>query len=83
MMLQKVYSHTSKQWIKCNWFECDKDGYENFKTVLHDHGKHIACSSPLATHINYIFCCESHRDYYMNSPRAHWNLPAGAKRVVR
>lgn len=78
-VLRKVRSLTTGNWIRCNWFDCDKDGYENFKSVLHDHARGIPCSSPLASHINYVFCSERHADYYSNSVANMWNLPAGKK----
>jgi hypothetical protein len=84
-MLQRVWSRTNYQWIKCNWGPfggCDRDGYEQFKGVLHDHAKWVACDSPLATHINYVFCSQQHKDYYANSHRSLFNLPPGAKKII-
>jgi hypothetical protein len=81
VMMQRVWSKTSEQWIKCNWCR-EKDGFENFKTILHDHSKLIPCSHYLATHINYIFCSQNCMNYYTNAPRDNNNLPAGAKHVV-
>ena len=80
-MLQRVWSKTSEKWIRCNWFECDKDGFEQFKMVVHDHSKLIPCDHYLAEHVNYIFCSERHLNYYVESPRNHFNLPAGKKTV--
>lgn len=83
VMLKRVWSKTNERWIRCNWQQgqCTKDGYENFKFVVHDHSKLIPCHWPAACHINYIFCCELHRDYYANSHISLWNLPPGAKKV--
>lgn len=81
MHLKRVWSKTSEKWIQCNWFECSRDGYNNFRYIVHDHSHLIPCNHHLATHVNYIFCCERHREYYENSPRNHWNLPAGKKTV--
>lgn len=79
--LKRVWSKTSEKWIRCNWFECDRNGYDNFKFIVHDHSDLIPCSHRLAEHVNYIFCCERHMEYYVESPRNHWNLPAGKKNV--
>lgn len=79
-VLKKVRSLTTGNWIQCNWFDCQKDGFENFKSVLHDHARGIPCNSPLAAHINYIFCSERCADFYSNSVNSMWNLPAGKKK---
>lgn len=79
--LRRVWSKTSEKWIQCNWFECDKDGYENHKAVFHDHPDQILCNDPRATHINYVFCSKRHMMYYVNSNLDLWNLPSGMKNI--
>lgn len=76
-MLKKVLSFSSGTWIKCNWFECDKPGYELHKTVFHEHAKNIACHDPRAGHVNFIFCSERHRQLYLHSHISLGDLPPG------
>lgn len=74
---KKILSASSGTWIQCNWFECEKPGYELYKTVLHEHAKNLPCDHMLSEHVNFVFCSERHRQYYLNSPKAHGNLPKG------
>lgn len=78
-VMQRVWSYTSERWIQCNWFECEKDGYEQYKMVQHDHAEDIACGDLPGEHVNFVFCSERHLRYYANSVDDLWNLPAGYK----
>lgn len=78
-VMQRVWSYVNDQWIQCNWFECDKDGFEQYKAIQHDHHPDIRCGNAPTEHTNYIFCSERHLRYYQNSVKDLWNLPAGMK----
>jgi hypothetical protein len=64
---KKVLSRDSERWLICCWDTCDNDGYELYKAIFHDHPKGMNCNSPLATHLNYVFCCENHRLFFGKS----------------
>lgn len=87
-MPKRVHSFTSDGWIRCNWMgtpqsgPCEKQGYELYKAVFHEHARTIPCDSPYATHINYVFCCEAHKQLYRNSVHDLGNLPPGFKGVL-
>lgn len=79
---RKVLSASSGNWIPCCWFECEKPGYELYKTVFHEHAKNLACDHPMSQHVNFVFCSERCRQYYLNSHIAMGQLPAGYKKVI-
>jgi len=68
--------------VRCAWFECDKDGFELYKSVFHEHRRDMACNDPRSEHVNFIFCCERHKQYYLHSHIDMNNLPAGFKTVL-
>lgn len=68
------------RFITCAWTECEKHGYELFKAVFHDHS--TPCDHPAAKHVNYVFCSERHKQYWVNSHRSMWQLPAGSRHVL-
>lgn len=74
---KKVYSHGSGLWIQCSWFECQKDGYELYKTIFHEHARSVPCNSSMAEHVNFVFCSERHKQYFLNSHLSMGNLPKG------
>jgi len=80
VMLQKVMSGSSGEWITCVWCRLqgeDRPGYELFKSVFHEHAREIPCDDPRAAHINFVFCSELHKQYYRNSHIDMGNLPPG------
>lgn len=79
---RKVLSRTTGTWIQCCWFECEKPGYELYKSVLHEHAKTMTCDHPMSQHVNFIFCSERHRQLYLNSHRNMGQLPPGYKKTV-
>lgn len=85
---RKVHSFTNDGWIRCNWFgtpssgRCEKEGYELYKSVFHEHAREIPCDHPMANHISYVFCSERCKRYYLNSHHDMGNLPAGFKTVL-
>jgi hypothetical protein len=63
--------------VMCAWDNCEAEGYELYKCVVHDHRNYIACDNPSAKHIGYVFCTERHKMYWVNSTRSYGNLPSG------
>jgi len=61
---------------------CDRDGYDLFKVLMHDHARTIACASPLASHSWMIFCSERHRQLFITSHRTLGKLPPGYARTI-
>lgn len=74
-----VLSFSSGDWIKCAWFECEAQGYELYKSVFHEHARTMRCDNPLSQHVNFIFCSERHKQYYLHSHVDLGNLPPGFK----
>ena len=74
-----VFSFSSGEWIRCAWFECDQQGYELYKSVFHEHARTMRCDNPLSQHVNFIFCSERHKQYYLHSHVDMGNLPPGFK----
>ena len=80
VMLQKIRSFSTGGWIKCVWCAMngeDRPGYEMHKTVFHEHARDIACDDPRAQHVNFVFCSERCRQYYLHSHISMGDLPAG------
>lgn len=75
-----VFSHSSGTWIKCVWCAMhgqDNPGYELYKSVFHEHARALPCDHPASQHVNFVFCSERHKQYYLNSHIDMGNLPAG------
>jgi hypothetical protein len=79
---RKVRSFSSEDWITCCWFECDKPGFELYKSVFHEHDKKMRCDDFRSEHINYVFCTERHRQLFLYSHVSMGNLPPGYKKCV-
>lgn len=76
---RKVHSYSSDTWIGCCWFGCEKQGFELYKTVFHEHSRSLTCGNPMAEHVNFIFCTERHKQYFINSRQNFGKLPPGYK----
>jgi hypothetical protein len=79
MMARKVLS-SGGGWIPCVWCHMhgqENRGYELYKSVFHEHSRLMPCDHPLATHINFVFCSERHKQYFRNSHVSMGNLPKG------
>lgn len=82
ILARKVWSPGSQSWIKCCWFYCDKRGFELYKSVFHEHARHLPCDHPMSSHVNFVFCSEKCRQYYLHSHIDMGNLPPGFKTVL-
>jgi hypothetical protein len=80
---RKVLSFSSETWIRCAWFECEREGYELYKSVFHEHASTLACDNPVSSHVHFIFCTERHRQFFRNSHLNFGQLPAGHHYKVR
>lgn len=68
--------HQNGIWIICAWDDCDAQGYELHKIVIHEHVG-SPCDDPYSEHINFLFCSERHKMYHVNSHKNYGKLPAG------
>jgi hypothetical protein len=59
-----------------------RPGYELYKSVFHEHAPSIGCDHPYAEHVNFVFCSERHKQYYLNSHIEMGNLGAGYRSVL-
>lgn len=60
--------HMSGMKIYCGWDECDKQGYEMYHIVDHEHSG-LPCDHPDATHGYMFFCSERHKIWHMDRAR--------------
>lgn len=74
---KKVINHDrGGSYVLCAWADCEKDGYELFKV-------RVNYGTSAAPHVlNYVFCSERHRQYFVHSHRAYGHLPPGHKMSV-
>lgn len=75
---RKVINHDrGGTYVMCAWDTCEKPGYEMFKCVEHDNANGYE-----PKRINYVFCSERHRQYFIHSTVRANDLPAGYKRSI-
>jgi hypothetical protein len=58
--------------VTCGWDTCERQGYELYKVRIND-----AAPGYAPRYINYVFCTERHKMYFVNSTRDCNNLPPG------
>lgn len=66
--------------ISCAWDDCDNDGVYSFRVRV-NYG-HTNATRSAAYNTWYTFCCERHRQYFINSHRDHKNLPDGYRGTI-
>ena len=76
---KKVWSFSSENWITCAWFECTKPGFELYKTILHDHAPGLCL---VGDHVNFVFCGEKHKQFFLHSHKDMGKLPPGFKLAI-
>jgi hypothetical protein len=59
------FDHGGSKHVMCAWDTCEKDGYESHKIVTHENSPGYESKT-----ITYIFCSESHKDYWRASVRS-------------
>lgn len=63
---RKVINHDrGGTFVLCAWSDCGNDGYELHKVRQHVHAGSIPCDDPLASHVNFVFCTERHKQYWL------------------
>jgi hypothetical protein len=68
--------NAGKTFIRCAWDDCEKPGYQ-LHLVRVDYG------APGVPHVlNYVFCSDRHKMYFVHSHRAYGRLPPGWKMSV-
>lgn len=70
-------------YVLCAWDTCERDGLENYKVRVEDSAPQYR-GTPDEKYINYVFCTERHKAYWLASmrPGNNNNLPAGMKRGI-
>jgi hypothetical protein len=65
--------------VMCAWDTCEKDGYENNKVRVN-----TAAKGQEARYMNYVFCSERHKQYWLNNcrPGSRNNLPPGYRQSI-
>jgi hypothetical protein len=66
--------HAGDRHVACAWDDCERDGYETNKVKV-NYGK---VDTPQI--VQYVFCTERHRQFWINSHRSYGKLPPGFKR---
>lgn len=78
---KKIINHDSGtgRHIICAWSDCERDGYESNKVVVH-----TGQSGYEVRDMHYVFCTERHRQYWLHDARPGGgnNLPPGYKRSI-
>lgn len=66
--------HDDGKKVMCAWDTCTNDGYEINKVRAND-----AADGQPPKYIQYVFCCERHRQYWINSTVKYGYLPSGSR----
>lgn len=69
--------HDDGKKVMCAWDTCTNDGYETNKVRVND-----AAEGYAPKYIQYVFCTERHRQFWINSVHSWGRLPAGFRRSV-
>jgi hypothetical protein len=97
MAHKKIINHDrGGTFVMCAWDECDRDGFELYKVVSHEHSHSIPCDSSMAKHVSFVFCSERHKAYWAActgtnayelaaryNGRQRGMLPPGMKKMIR
>lgn len=59
--------------IQCSWHDCEKQG-----VLLHQVRIEYGANG-YSYNVRHLFCCERHRQYFINGHRDYGNLPSGEK----
>jgi hypothetical protein len=74
-----VLSLDGHRWLTCCWFPCERQSYDLHKAVVHDHARGLSCDHELSKHVQYTFCSDRCKMYWVNSHHALGDLPHGDK----
>ena len=70
------FDHGGSKKVMCAWDECDRDGYENHKVVVHN-GK-----PGYPQDVTHVFCSEKHRRFWITSMEHYGRLPDGWRTTI-
>lgn len=74
--------HAGDRHVMCAWDTCERDGLEVHKVRVKTHSDQFAGDPRNLRYMNYVFCSERHKLYFVNSLRDCNNLPAGARLTI-
>jgi hypothetical protein len=60
--------------VDCGWDDCTNRGFNNHRVQINE-----AKPGFPPKYINYVFCCDRHRQYFLNSHRGYGMLPTGSR----
>lgn len=63
--------HAGNRKVMCAWADCDRDGYELHKVRV-NYG-----TDAIPDVLNYVFCSDRHKQYFIHSHRQYGHLPPG------
>ena len=63
--------------IICAWDICTNNGYEANKVRVN-----TAAAGQAPSYMQYVFCSEKHRDYWINSTNKYGYLPGGSHKLL-
>jgi hypothetical protein len=66
--------HGGSRHVMCAWDICENDGVELHKTRVN----YGTTAQPQV--VNHVFCCENHKQYWINSTKQYGQLPPGYRR---
>jgi hypothetical protein len=66
--------HGGSRHVMCAWDDCERQGYELHKCVVNNG----TARQPQL--LNYVFCSERHKMFWINSQNKYGSLPPGYKR---
>lgn len=68
--------HDGTRKVMCAWDFCENDGYDL-------HQVRIQYGTPAYPQVvKHVFCCERHKQYWLNNIRNYGNLPPGFRRSI-
>lgn len=67
-----IRSHMGAWLLPCIWTECDRPARREHQVAVRDGVKALF----------YFFCCERHRQLWINSPKDMGNLKSGSRGMI-
>lgn len=77
-IMRKIINHDSggNRTIVCAWDECDRPGYQLYRTIYCQHPQNMSCQDAhdmlavmhgQSAHYIMVFCSEQHRGFFRNN----------------
>jgi hypothetical protein len=65
--------HDGDRHVACAWEDCEKDGLESFKAVVHN-------GTPgYPQDVSHVFCSQRHKEFWVTSSIRYGRLPEGRR----